>query len=108
MSEYKVAKIEVDTAELDNMLIGAQLICEGLSSNMDWDLEGILRLHKELTREENAYEYLSENYAAFKGAFRTVGAILEMLITALNNEDIIIMPGDRLQMKPYTDARSGK
>lgn len=106
MNEYRVAKIEVDTCELEKMLIGAQLVCEGLYNGMDWSFEGILNLHKDLSREENAYEFLAENYAAIQGALLTVGAILSMANTALNNEDLILTPGDRLQMKPYTEKNA--
>lgn len=107
MNKYRVAKIEVDTDELQKMLVGAQLICEGLySGSMDWNLEGILKLRKDFSREENAYEFLAENYATIQGAVLTVGAILSMANTAINNDDIILTPGDRLQMKPYTEKNA--
>lgn len=110
MYQYKAAKIEVETIELESMLIGAQLICEGLNNAMDWNLEGILNLHKNLSREENAYEFLSEKYTAIQGVFQTVGSILATLNAAIENEDISLEPGNRLQMipPPHEQGRPSK
>ena len=107
MYQYKSANIEVETVELERMLVGAQIICEGLYDGMDWSLDGILNMNKNLSKEENAYQFLCDKYTTIQGAFVAIGSILATINTALTNKDITLEPGNRLQMIPTLHEQGG-
>lgn len=94
----KELKILIDPDNIEQMLVGIQLLCCGIqSASFELSLTGVLHENKELSEYQNAYNYLCFNYTKFQGAFNTIEAIISMLNDAIANGDLQIAEGNHNQ-----------
>lgn len=94
----KDLKIIIDPNNIEQMLVGIELLCCGIqSSSFELNITGVLHENEKLSEYENAYNYLCLNYTKFQGAFNTIEAIISMLNDAIANGDLQITEGNRNQ-----------
>lgn len=85
-------KIEAYPSDLEEMLCGIEILCNGLSgSAFQFRLQGVLEANKELSEYQNAHDYLCEHYDELQGAIRTIGAAVSLINSAIANEYVQIV-----------------
>ena len=84
-------KIEVNTEELERMVIGMGEMCEALEREcFGYTAEGILSQDNK-TEGENAAEYVRSYVDLLAGAMKTVSAGLHILSEGIANDEIAIV-----------------
>lgn len=93
--KIETARIEIDLADIVELLIGMEELCEGLKSGACSLTEtGVLKKDTDLDEGSNAREFVSTHYTALQGAITMIGASASIINTALVNNDIKLVQGD--------------
>jgi hypothetical protein len=83
------AKITVDPIDLEQIINGAQRLALGMCQEVyALTEEGVLKNNPSLTREQNAQTFLASYYELSGGAFGLIAASLNVVATALTNNEI--------------------
>ena len=91
MKENIIVKSTISAVSARELLYGMRQFCEGVGEGVfSWTLEHHFKADPSLTKEQNAYDFLLENYDQLAGAFRMMAATTAIICEALANEDLQI------------------
>lgn len=82
-------RLTVDSANVEQVLIGAQTLCEGIyEGSLQWNIQGLLSQHKDRSEEDNALAFVYDNYTTIQGAMLLIGSVLAMINEAIIDGDV--------------------
>lgn len=91
MKKNNTVKSSISAIGASELLYGMNQYCEGVVEGIfSWTLDHHFNACPKLTHEQNAYDFLLENYDQLAGAFRMMAATTAIICEALNNEDLQI------------------
>ena len=89
MNETK--QIFIETADIENLIFAINDICKGLYDvAYTMNAVGIMKDNPELTREQNAAEFVNQYADMTSGVLRMVGTATDIITRGLVNDEIKI------------------